>query len=97
MIRNMALVAGLVLGGIVLAAPAFADDQSFLGYLTARGQPTTSGVMGPGQFIMAGHMICGNIQGGADPLQGFSVLDRGMMGPIIVRAAQHELCPNTLH
>jgi hypothetical protein len=53
--------------------------------------------MGPWQFIMAGHMICGNIAGGADPLQGFSILDRGMMGPGIVDAAQHELCPNTLH
>jgi hypothetical protein len=97
MIRTIAVAAGLVVAGIGLAAPAFADDQSFLGYLQAHGQPTTSGVMGPGQFIMAGHMICGNIAGGADPLQGFSVLDRGMMGPSIVDAAQHELCPNTLH
>ena len=53
--------------------------------------------MGPAQFVMSGHMICTNLHAGADPLVGFGPLDRAMMGPTIVEAAQHELCPDTLH
>jgi hypothetical protein len=82
---------------IATASPAHADDQSFLNYLQAHGQSTTSGVMGPAQFVMSGHMICTNLHAGADPLVGFGPLDRAMMGPTIVEAAQHELCPDTLH
>jgi hypothetical protein len=37
MIRTVVLAAGLMLGSVVLAGPALADDQSFLNYLQSHG------------------------------------------------------------
>jgi poly(3-hydroxybutyrate) depolymerase len=82
---------------IATASPARADDQSFLNYLEAHGQSTTQFPYSPGKFVMIGHMICTNLHSGADPLAGASPIDRATWGPIGVEAAQHELCPDTLH
>jgi hypothetical protein len=80
------------------AAPnAHADDQSYLNYLQAHGTNTSQFGYGPGQFVMVGHMICTNIKAGADPLAGASPIDRAILDPVAVEAAQHELCPDTLH
>jgi Protein of unknown function (DUF732) len=82
---------------IATASPAHADDQSFLNYLEAHGQSTTAWPYSPGKFVMVGHMICTNLHSGADPLAGASPIDRATWGQIGVEAAQHELCPDTLH
>ena len=84
---------------IATASPAHADDQSFLNYLEAHGQSTTAFPLSPAKLVMGGHMICTNLHAGADPLAGVaSPIDRGVLPwGAIVDAAQHELCPDTLH
>ena len=97
MFRLIALVSAAVGAALMVAAPAHADDQSFLNYLEAHGQSTTAWPYSPGKFVMIGQMICTNIHSGADPLAGASPIDRATWGPVGVEAAQHELCPDTLH
>jgi hypothetical protein len=46
---------------------------------------------------MVGHMICTNVKAGANPLAGASPIDRAILGPDAVEAAQYELCPDILH
>ena len=97
MFRLIAVVSAAVAAALMVAAPAQADEQSFLNYLEAHGQSTTAFPYSPGKFVMVGHMICTNLHSGADPLAGASPIDRATWGPIGVEAAQHELCPDTLH
>lgn len=93
----MGAAAGIAAASLLIAAPAQADNQSFLNYLEGHGQSTTSWPYSPGGFVMVGQMICTNIQSGADPLAGASPIDRATWGSIGVEAAQKELCPGTLH
>ncbi len=95
--RLIAIASAVATLALLITAPAHADDQSFLNYLEAHGQSTTQFPYSPGKFIMIGHMICDNLHHGADPLAGGSFIDRGTWGPVGVDAAQHELCPDTLH
>jgi len=97
MFRLIAVVSAAVAAALMVAAPAQADEQSFLNYLEAHGQSTTAFPYSPGKFVMVGHMICTNLHSGADPLAGASPIDRATWGPIGVEAAQHELCQDTLH
>ncbi len=97
MFRSIAVVSAAVAAALMVAAPAQADDQSYLNYLESHGQSTTAWPYSPGKFVMVGQMICTNIRSGADPLAGASPIDRATWGPIGVEAAQHELCPDTLH
>ena len=94
--RSIALVSAAVAGALMAAAPAHADDQSFLNYLEAHGQSTTAWPFSPGKLVMFGQMICTNIRSGADPLPEATAIDRSTWLPITVEAAQHELCPDTL-
>jgi hypothetical protein len=41
---------------------------------------------------MVGHIVCTNIQNGADPMMGMSVIERGTYGPAAVDAARHTNC-----
>jgi hypothetical protein len=91
-----AAIAACIAALIATAPPARADDQSFK-YLEAHGQSTTAWPYSPGEFVTVGHEICTNLHSGADPLAGSSPIDRATWGPIGVEAAQHELCPDTLH
>ena len=95
--RATFVAAAIVTAAIGSASPAQADDQSYLNYLESHGQSTTAFPYSPGKFIMVGHMICDNLHHGADPLAGASPIDRATWGPVGVEAAQHELCPDTLH
>ncbi|MGO9228080.1 MAG: DUF732 domain-containing protein [Bryobacteraceae bacterium] len=95
MFRLIAMVSAAIAAAMVVAAPVHADDQSYLNYLQAHGANMT--FPGPGQYVMFGHMICTNLHNGADPLAGGSPIDRATWGPAAVDAAQHELCPDTLH
>ena len=90
-------IAGCTATLIATASQAHADEQSFLNYLEAHGQSTTAFPYSPGKFVMIGQMICTNLHSGADPLAGASPIDRATWGSIGVEAAQHELCPDTLH
>ena len=67
MFRLIAVVSAAVAAALMVAAPAQADEQSFLNYLEAHGQSTTAFPYSPGKFVMVGHMICTNLHSGADP------------------------------
>ena len=96
MIRLIALVSAAFVGALTVAAPAHADDQSFLNYLETHGQTTTAWPFNPGKLVVFGQMICTNIRSGADPLPEATAIDRSTWLPITVEAAKHELCPDTL-
>ena len=81
--------------GIVFAPVAHADDEQ--GYLDEVGQIGFPG-MNPGGALLIGHMMCDNLHHGMSPDQaaGSFGLWSGILGPRIVHAAQHHLCPDTL-
>jgi Protein of unknown function (DUF732) len=102
LIRTIALVAGLVVGGVVLSAPAHADDQSYLNYLGQNGIGTS--LMNPPTTVALGRIMCDDIRSGMSPADAARLpggplagLIPGLDGAGIVAAAQHELCPDTLH
>ncbi|OCB19504.1 DUF732 domain-containing protein [Mycobacterium intracellulare] len=80
----------------VLGAPAArADDASYTAALSAAGVPMLGG---PGRWVGVGYQVCGQIRNGQSPESAsgqFQMLNA--WGPAIVSAAQHELCPDTLH
>ena len=93
----IALASAAAPGPVVSIAPAYADDASYLA--------ATSGlyhsVYDNGAMLHWGHGICDDLHGGrsfdqevatAPPMMG-SYMDV----PGVIRAAQHELCPDTLH
>lgn len=86
---------GLFVAPLVLAAPAHADAQGYLSYLRDHG---FSSIMvdlnsDPAVQLNAGHEACQNLRDGVEP----SILHtRWGSYPLIVDAAQHELCPDTL-
>lgn len=80
---------------LALAGPARADDQSYVRYLNDHG--IAIGVNSPSIQLAAGRMICDNVRAGADPRAGMNFLDRGLVPDAAVDAAQHQLCPDTLH
>jgi Protein of unknown function (DUF732) len=77
---------------VTLAAPAKADDQSFLDRLAGK----NTAWFNPQQLVGVGHEVCTELRGGASPAD-LAAMARGYDGPAIVDAAQHELCPDTLH
>ena len=80
---------------IVTASPAHADDNSFVADLQAQGVPM---VQGPDKAIAGGYMVCSALRNGVAPDKAATVF--GLMngrGSQIVAAAQHDLCPETLH
>jgi hypothetical protein len=82
---------------IVLPMPAaHADDASYIRYLNDHG--ITIGMTNtPSSQLSAGRMVCDNLRAGADPHAGMNFLTRGLVPDGAVDAAQHELCPDTLH
>ena len=93
--KHTTLAALCMAVSLALAAPAHADDQSFLAYFQAHGPATP---YAPAKLITGGHMICTNLHNGADPMEGVGApWFLAGFGPAIVDAAQHELCPETLH
>jgi hypothetical protein len=82
--------------GLIVAAPAAADDQSYLDHLGANGVDINTPFWGPGYFLQEGRIACDNVRHGADPQNGIDWQTRAMFGAQVVDAAQHELCPETL-
>ena len=83
-----------VTAALALSAPAHADEQSYIDYLSSHGVPTWNRAAALGD----GYRICAQIREGMSPddavNQSFG-FDR-LWSPATVYAAQHELCPNTL-
>lgn len=90
----MKLAASVVLVAVAVAAPAHADDQSYIRFLNDHG--IGIGVNSPAIQLQAGRMVCDNLRAGADPRAGMNFLDRGLVPDAAVDTAQHELCPDTL-
>lgn len=84
-----------------LAAPAHADSRSFLDRVHANGLPDRYGFfgnMGDSETLMIGNMTCDGIRAGIPPDQAMpkSTWDTAGLRPMLIEAAQHELCPDTL-
>jgi hypothetical protein len=79
---------------LTLAAPAHADDQSFIDYINSHGVPTFNRSAAVGD----GYKICAQIREGMSPDDAInqSMGFQRLWSPQIVYAAQHELSPNTL-
>lgn len=96
MLFHAAFIAPVIVAvGVVVAAPAGADDQAFIADLNARGVPQ---LIPPAREIGGGYQVCGMMRNGMSPevaAQQFGMLNQ--WGPTIVDAAQHDLCPDTLH
>jgi hypothetical protein len=88
---------GFVLGLLVATPTADADDASYLA--------ATSGlyhsIYDPPTMLHWGHGICDDLRGGRSFDQEVAMAPPTMAGymdvPGVIRAAQHELCPDTLH
>jgi len=89
-----AAAAGLVATAIVSLAPAaHADEQGYISELQSEGLPA-----GPGLFMTMGYETCNWLRGGmpvSTAENNFGLMS-GAVGPQVVAAAQHNLCPDTL-
>lgn len=92
---HAALVPAAVVLGVIVAAPAHADDQTYLDYLGDNHIAT--GLMNDGTKVGLGHILCDQIRGGMSPELAAQQPRGGVDGHGVVDAAQHELCPDTLH
>ncbi|WP_157864282.1 DUF732 domain-containing protein [Mycolicibacter heraklionensis] len=97
--------AGIVFAALGLlvgtAGVAQADARSFLDRVHANGLPDRYGYfgsMGDSETLMIGRMTCDGIRAGipADQAMPNSTHDTGHLRPMMIEAAQHELCPDTL-
>jgi hypothetical protein len=93
---KLRIIAPLVplIAASAFAAPAHADEQSYIAYLNSHGVPTFNQATSIGQ----GYQICAQIQAGMSPDDAINqYLGWGRLwSPATVYAAQHELCPKTL-
>lgn len=88
-ITLMAAVATTV--GMLTAATAHADKQSFLDAIGGSYYP-------PSSILTHGHLVCEEIRGGMSPMDAQRKLGIFGLGPLsdFVGIAQRELCPDTL-
>lgn len=91
MFRSLAALAATALA---LAAPAHADEASYIRYLNDHG--TRVMAFNDDTKIAYGFQACGMLRNGMsmDAIAGASPISDGRG---IAEAAQHELCPDTLH
>lgn len=84
--------------GIAFAAPAHADDASYLDYLRSHGQNVSTYVPANNDWVTAGHFACARLRAGENPAQAANHPQHPFKenGPLVVEAAQHELCPDQL-
>jgi hypothetical protein len=100
LLAGVAVAAGLGVG-FIGAPSAHADDEAFLNETRSNGFPglTFAGQQMPdGAAVAQGYMACNRLHLGESPEQLLSQLspnDAGT-GRMLVNAAQHHLCPDTL-
>lgn len=100
LLAGVAVTAGFVVG-IVGTPLAHADDQAFLNELRSNGFPGLSFAgqqMPDGAVLAQGYMACNRLHLGESPDQLIAQLNPNDVGTgrMLVRAAQHHLCPDTL-
>jgi hypothetical protein len=87
-------IAALGAAALALAAPAHADQQSYLADLSAQGAFMPQG---PNQAIAAGYSVCMDLRNGRPPNAITAAFGwGGAWAPAYIEAAQHNLCPDTL-
>lgn len=96
MLKKTGIGAATLFAAVAFAVPAHADDQSYIEYIRSHGQPVPQ--YAANDWVMAGHTACGHLRDGETPAQaaGHSLHPFRTNGPIVVEAAQHELCPDQL-
>jgi hypothetical protein len=105
--KATALFTGALVGVSLMASgTAHADDDSFLAYLDSRGytgvirHPIRVTFQLPQNKIAAGHHLCNALRVGTSP-EDYRKAEAWAVEPdqyaIMLDAAQHELCPDTVH
>ncbi|ORW09834.1 hypothetical protein AWC16_14970 [Mycolicibacter longobardus] len=84
---------GLLLG---TAGTASADEQSYLDYLFSHGWTYHYDVSSATSAIKGGHIICDNIRWNGGPRNGVNPFMAASLDDLMIEAAQHELCPDTV-
>jgi hypothetical protein len=92
----MRLLIPLLGAAFALVAPtAHADDQTYINDLNAHG---VLAIVGPRQEIKMGYAVCDYLHAGKGrpPANQFLIVQQPWADSII-DAAQHNICPDTLH
>jgi hypothetical protein len=91
------LAAAAFATAVGVAPTAHADDRGFLDAVHAAGVPTNFPAS-DGQLLSFGDQACRVIRAGTPPQNAAPTgWGSALWGPQLVDAAQHELCPDTLH
>ncbi|WP_409437413.1 DUF732 domain-containing protein [Mycobacterium sp. SMC-14] len=96
--RRTLFAAAAAAAAVVIAPswPARADDQSYLTYLTSHGFQYHVNVETPARAVQFGKNICTSLRFNGDPISRIDKKIAGAVDGVMVDAAQHELCPDTL-
>ena len=91
----MTLIPGTL---IFAAAPAHADEKSYLSYLETHGfkYQNSPGLTTPSGAVQFGKIICENLRKGRPAKDRFGTKVAEGVTKVMIDAAQHELCPDTL-
>lgn len=83
---------------VSVAAPAQADESSFLRYLDTHGfkYQNQPGLTTPSGAVQFGGIICQNLRRGRPAKDRFDAKLASGISQVLVDAAQHEICPDTL-
>ncbi|CAJ1494928.1 DUF732 domain-containing protein [[Mycobacterium] kokjensenii] len=89
------LIPGMLIYG---AAPAQADEKSYLAYLQSHGfkYQNTPGLTTPDGAVKFGGIICQNLRRGRPAKDRFGAKVADGVTKVMIDAAQQELCPDTL-
>lgn len=91
--RVVVVAAAAGVAWLPLAAPAQADDKSYLAKLRAEGVVVP---LPTGALVHSGHMVCSYLHRGLRPEDETSRYFPSVGMPQVLAAAQTELCPDTL-
>lgn len=96
--NKIGMAAATIVAAIALAAPASADDTSYLDYLRSHGQDVSTYAPANNDWVTAGHFACAKMRAGESPAQAANHSQHPFKenGPLLVEAARHELCPDRL-
>ncbi|MGV0748281.1 DUF732 domain-containing protein [Mycolicibacter minnesotensis] len=89
-------ITGVAMGALVAAAPAHADDASFMKYLNTHGYTARYGNDEPiseSSVRALGHMICENLRVGRTVEMQLPHYPAWPQFGLIAEAARQELCP----
>lgn len=90
-----AVAASVAAVALVTAGPSRADSDSYLQYLRDHGQTVLPFM--EGSWLTSGRMVCSELKEGLPREEILRQFTFGSDGNVGIDAAQHELCPETLH